>query len=444
MAFRVLAIAAVLAALLVPAATSHAQTEPRRVLVYGDSLTWESTAVIKRAIEDQLPGWEAIVRSVAGTATCAELPQMRSDGNLNAGVVALEFVAVPFVPCMQGKDQLTQHTADTETALALWGSRGVPVVLVGAPRSVGDPRDWVAAPAIYQDLAARTGQTFADGGVLLRNPWTGVYEARLPCLAGETAAQGCFVDGLINVRNHTGHFCEVENTSPCPVYASGGERFAAAIAYAAARAAGSTPKPLPAPPPAPQIQDAVRAAFSGSGTTDAVATASLLPPEAIPADFAAEPPAAPAATGPSALTAGACRAIHQALKTTTKAGRAETAYSAPVTGARVDQIVHVMKDTSNATALFDAYAAPKASTCLGSVFGTAPTAEPTTGVGDGAVTYRLNAARNLVVQVVRTGRAVTTLAYANAATPPPQDVVNAITNAAVARTDAALAAAPAR
>jgi hypothetical protein len=437
----IVVVVAVGSVLLIPAAPAGTQA-PRRVLVYGDSLTWEAVAGIEHAIEGQLPGWEAVVRTFPGLATCDELPQMRADGNMNAGVVVLEFVAVPFGPCMAGKDSLAQHTADTKTALDLWGSRGVPVVLVGAPRGLGEPRDQNGAGAINRDLAAGAGQTFVDSGVLLRDPWTGVYQQRLPCLAGETAEQGCD-GGLIDVRQE-GHFCHVPNTSPCPVYSSGIVRFAAAIAAAAARAAGSTPKPLPAPPPAPEIQDAVRVAFSGSGTTDAVATASLLAPEAIPADFAAEPPTAPATTAASALTARTCRAIRQALKTTKTAALAETAYSAPVTGARVDQIVHVMKDTSDAQALFGAYAAPKALKCLAGVFGVVGVIGEPTAVGDGAVTYRLGGARQLVIQLVRTGRAVTALAYANVVTPPPDDVVNAVTNAAVTRTEAALAASPAR
>jgi hypothetical protein len=367
---------------------------------------------------------------------------MRADGNLNAGAVVLEFVAVPFGGCMQGKDQFAQHTADTQTALSLWASRGVPVVLVGAPRGIGEPRDQTGAGAINRDLAAREGQTFADSGVLLRDPWTGVYQQRLPCLAGESAAEGCDAAGLIDVRQE-GHFCRVTDTSPCPVYSSGVVRFAAALAAAAARAAGSTPAPLPAPAPAPQVQEAVRAAFGGSGVTDPTATASLVPPEAIPPDFAAEPPAAATTTSP-ALTGPACRAIRAALKRTGKAGRAETSYSAPVTGASVDQIVHVLGRARDAKTVFDAYAAPQASKCLASVFGVVGVvSEPTSGVGDEAVTFRLTAARDLVIRIVRTGRTVTTLAYANLATPPPDDAVNAITSAAVTRTAAALGAAPA-
>src|SRR5262245_25355791 len=110
------ATAALTAAVLVPAPVAHAQTgAPPRVLVYGDSLTWESKAVIERAVEAQLPGWDAIVRSFPGSATCDELARMRADGNLNAGVVVLEFVAVPFSACMRNRDSLAAHTADTET-----------------------------------------------------------------------------------------------------------------------------------------------------------------------------------------------------------------------------------------------------------------------------------------------------------------------------------------
>ena len=75
------------------------------MLVYGDSLTWEAQAGIEQAIEAQLPGWDTIVRTSPGVATCDALPAMRGpDGALNAAVVVLEYVAVPFGPCMTGKD----------------------------------------------------------------------------------------------------------------------------------------------------------------------------------------------------------------------------------------------------------------------------------------------------------------------------------------------------
>src|SRR4051794_27361701 len=241
----------------------------RRVLVYGDSLTWEAQAGVEQAIEAQLPGWDAIVHTSPGVATCDTLPAMRgADANLNPSVVVLEYVAVPFGPCMTGKDALAQHTADTQAALALWASRGVPVVLVGAPRGVGDPSDFTGAAAINRDLAASAGQTFVDAGVLLRDPWTGVYQQRLPCLDGETAAQGCGVDGLIDVRDDSGgHFCAIHNVGPCPVYSSGVVRYAAPIANAVVQAARTgTTAAMPGPRADAALGPSVRALLSGLRT----------------------------------------------------------------------------------------------------------------------------------------------------------------------------------
>src|SRR5918993_1088034 len=83
-------------ALLVAPAPVSAHAPPWRALVYGDSLTWEAQAGLRSAIEAQLPGYEAITRTSPGTALCDALPAMRRDANLNAGVVVIEFVAVPF------------------------------------------------------------------------------------------------------------------------------------------------------------------------------------------------------------------------------------------------------------------------------------------------------------------------------------------------------------
>ena len=48
------------------------------------------------------------------------------------------------------------------------------------------------------------------------------------------------------------------------------------------------------------------------------------------------------------------------------------------------------------------------------------------------------------LRITRAGRIVTALTYTNASTPPPPDAIAAITQAAVARADAALLARPAR
>jgi hypothetical protein len=440
---------AVAAAVVAPARPSSAQTpttSSRRVLVYGDSLSWEAQAGIEQAIEAALPGWDAIMRTAAGSATCDALAAMRgADGNLGAGVVVLEYVGVPFGPCMTGKDTLAQHTADTQAALDLWRSRGVPVVLVGAPRGVGDPREPDGTAPINRDLAARAGQTYVDAGVLLRDPWTGVYQQRLPCLDGEGPEQGCGADGLIDVRDETGgHFCSIHNVGPCPVYASGITRFAAPIADAVARAAGLPPPPLPRPPTAAALEESVRSLFTSAGATGSTvsgrasdrsaAEAALLAADAVSPDFAAQPLASPT-TAAAGLAMPECRAIRRGLKTLDGAARGEIAYAAPV-GARVDQVVYVLRKGSRAREVYDAYATPKAARCVAGVVGVPVTVDKTTKasrVGDQSITFRATAARNFVIRVIRTGRTVTALTFANAVTPPPPDTVTTITNAAISR-----------
>ena len=94
-------------------------TAPR--LVYGDSLTWEAQAGIEQDLEAQLPGWDRSCGRCPAPRRALHSPRCRADGNLNAGVVVLEYVGVPFGPCMAGKDALAQHTADTQTALGAVG-----------------------------------------------------------------------------------------------------------------------------------------------------------------------------------------------------------------------------------------------------------------------------------------------------------------------------------
>jgi hypothetical protein len=424
---------------------------PRRVLVYGDSLTWEAQAGIEQAIEAQLPGWDAIVRTSPGVATCDTLPAMRgADGALNPSVVVLEYVAVPFGPCMTGKDSLAQHTADTQTALTLWASRGVPVVLVGAPRGVGDPTEFVGAGAINRDLAARAGQTFVDAGVLLRDPWTGVYQQRLPCLAGETATLGCGSDGLIDVRDETGgHFCSIHNVGPCPVYASGIVRFAAPIADAVVQAARTgTSAALPGPPADPALGSSVRALLAGPGASGGskanrrAAAAAPLADDGVPADFAPMPITAATAT---VLAGPECRALRRAVQDTTAHddARAEASFVAPGGGATIDEVVHVLPDARGARALVKTYAGRPATRCFQHALGVPVTVERTTG-DDAVTTLRATASRPLVVQIARSGRSVTALAYANAGTPPPDGALAGITQAAVAKAGAAVATGSAR
>jgi len=433
---------------------ASAQTEPRRVLVYGDSLSWEARFEIERAIEARLPGWDAIVNTIPGVATCDLLPAMRSDGNKNAGVVVLEFVGVALTPCMQHRDAVTADQEDLDLAIELWSARGVPVVNVAAPRRVDLPRDLDTVGTIYRDTAARTGQHFVDTGALFRNPWTGVYEHLRPCLAGEGADQGCRADGTIETRDvNTGtHFCPISSdATTCPIYSSGIVRYAAAIAATVARAAGGAPAPLPSVPDSSAIRDLAAGLFSGRGggaarippSAQAIADAAVVPAELVPPDI--PPREVPTTTGPpDALNGARCRAIRRAVARLDVAAQADAAFAAVDDSASVTQMVRVMPTIRRARDVTRAYRGANAEACLSAVFGGPVTIEREVGWGDDGLRFGVGGLRNLDVVVVRSGRAVTALTFANAAGPPPSASVDAIVGAAAQRLDAAVRADGAR
>ena len=97
---------------------------------------------------------------------------------------------------------------------------------------------------------------------------------------------------------------------------------------------------------------------------------------------------------------------------------------------------------NDAQQAYAAYAGPNATTCLALVLGAPVGVEPTAGVGDASIRFRVDAARDFLLEFVIAGRAVTALAFANAVTLPSPDAIAAITKAAVSRADAALLAAP--
>jgi hypothetical protein len=133
--------------------------------------------------------------------------------------------------------------------------------------------------------------------------------------------------------------------------------------------------------------------------------------------------------------------MRRALKASTADGaHAEASFVAPGGGATIDEVVHVLPDTSRARALVKAYTARSSATCFQHALGVPVTVDPAKAVGTGATTLRAATNRPLVIQVARAGRVVTAVAYANAVTPPPDDAINRITKSAVERAAAALVA----
>jgi hypothetical protein len=262
---------------------------PPTVIVYGDSLTFQSASYINAVIEQQRPGWRVIDRDLGGTALCDWLPAMAADSGLNARVVVIQFSGNAFTPCMTGfsigtQPWIAKYKADAETAAALWMARGVKLLFVGNPLGVCSvvphPLD-----AGYRDVAATFAATFSDapeqslavdsgtlgssgqpvsssgppgtqGAVTAEpqvqaasawpcspppNPGSRVFAFEMPCLPSDTANGVCGQDvpNFARVRDGTpnmpgGHFCTaVPGPDPCPDYSSGVFRFGGAIASAA-------------------------------------------------------------------------------------------------------------------------------------------------------------------------------------------------------------------
>ena len=262
--------------------------------------------------------------------------------------------------------------------------------------------------------------------MLLRDPWTGVYQQRLACLAGEGPGHGCGADGLIDVRDESGtHFSAIHNVGPCPVYSSGVVRFAAPIADAvAARAGAGAAAPLPGPPAAVDAQTTVRALLGSSAVPTTIprfavvspvdreiADQSLLSGDAGP-DFAALPP--PSDTGAPAPTLedpASSRESAAALGPLGRSARAEASFTAPGPIATIDQVVHVARtERAHATRVRGVHGTG-ATTCLERAFG-APVRDrraATTGVEMVDLVPR-NGGRDFVLEYVLAGRTVMAIA----------------------------------
>jgi hypothetical protein len=238
------AIAALVAATAVVAAV---KAPKRRVILYGDSLAFESRDYFSLAMQSGTDV-EVVDRTFGGTAICDRLDQMRRDlHDLQPTAVVLEFVGNNVTNCVRGPngplrgDALVQkYRQDARIATSIFAGAGVRVYWMGAPAVSGPlESDFERVRGVYETEPTRlTFATpplrrveFVDAGqaVLDRGTFTGT----LPCLPSEGATEGC-VDGRIRVRADDGiHFCLVSiprDADRCPAYSSGAARFGFAMA----------------------------------------------------------------------------------------------------------------------------------------------------------------------------------------------------------------------
>lgn len=246
-------LALALLAVLAPPARS---ASPRPlVLVYGDSLVREAQPYL----EDILANVARVdfqVVGAPGAALCDVLPGMRADAShLRPAVVVIDFSGNDVTPCMQdghghqlqGQAVVEKYRADLVEAIALFRP-GAPQIWLGtAPISLGaqvksedgDARMAAMEHSLAHDNPRRVRITEAGNAVLDHGWWT----ATLPCLQREPCTGGVDAHGnhVNRVRSIDGtHFCPVPYAvfDNCPVYASGGERYALGLLVVPLRARG--------------------------------------------------------------------------------------------------------------------------------------------------------------------------------------------------------------
>jgi hypothetical protein len=229
-------------AVLAAAGLACAPTSGPRVVLYGDSLGHEASAVLA----DELDGHADFESAaVGGLALCDSLGRIRSDvrEGPRPSYALIQFSGNNISPCMaqsdgralEGEELAAKYATDTDTAVRILRSAGVEVYLIGSPTAaLTSGADAVNAGfrRVAQAWRAEGGVHYIDAGVAVSPGDT--YTRTLPCLEFETREHGC-EDGRIPVRAPDGnHFCppgtEATGQPDCPVWSSGAYRFAQAMA----------------------------------------------------------------------------------------------------------------------------------------------------------------------------------------------------------------------
>lgn len=230
-----------------------------RVLVYGDSLVHEA-APYARDLLATVARVDARVTGAPGGALCDLLPQMARDAQqFHPTMVVIDFSGNAFSPCMKHADGsnldktewLAKYRADTIEAVRIFRTGSPQIWLGTAPIAMVPEKkqdmDVYLLAAMAHGLARENRRVHvAESGaaVLDHGNWT----RDLPCLPNEPC-QGGFepdvnharVNGVNTVRAPDGaHFCPVPypQMEECPVYASGGLRYAAGLLYPGLMAQG--------------------------------------------------------------------------------------------------------------------------------------------------------------------------------------------------------------
>ncbi|WCO68521.1 hypothetical protein PO878_07240 [Iamia majanohamensis] len=224
--------AAVVAVVL---ATSLAGCQARpRVIVYGDSLVWESSREITQWAASR--GWDVTIRQRFGGAPCSFFSQMRADRASRPDEVILSFAGNPsyLEPCV-GADVTASYRAQMREVKRIWTGSGTEVTWAEVP-FVPAAESEPAQQAMRVE-SHRQGLKVIDAGRYVTPD--GVYVWTQPCMAGERCIGSQLSPSVPPGRNivranDRTHFCPGpgHGLDPCPVYSSGSWRYARALTEA--------------------------------------------------------------------------------------------------------------------------------------------------------------------------------------------------------------------
>jgi len=249
---RIMAMALVLTASVLWAAPAGATHVPKVAIVYGDSLTWESTPDLI-ADANLHPTISVQYHSFPATAPCVWAQWLPADlAQFHPAVITIESAGNGFnsqatcmvdgngIPLADGSPGFfANYTASLTTLFSEASAAGTKVEFFEGPPMLDPTRnaDVIQVAQIAQSLAAHYPGVTVSTAPRLTVSSHGAYVPYMHCLTIETAAEGC-VNHQIAIRTTiTGpqqglHFCPggLSATWPglCATYSSGEYRWAKA------------------------------------------------------------------------------------------------------------------------------------------------------------------------------------------------------------------------